>query len=102
MSSYDRLSEASFTSCRNSTIVVAGSREKVSSRFIISHTCAIGERSGDRSTASQGSCAPRVTRCVAAAVCGRAEQVHRLSVEQLAVARGNNLCNVAGTVYFTL
>ena len=30
------------------------------------------------------------------------EKVHHLPVEEIAVARVNNLCNIAGTVYFIL
>ena len=52
-------------------MVVAGSGERVSSRFIMSHKCSIGERSGG--LAGQGSCYTlRRVCCIAAAVCGHA------------------------------
>ena len=47
----DRLSQASCICCRNSTMIVAA-LERVSSHFIMSHTCSNGERYGDR--AGQG------------------------------------------------
>ena len=71
MSSCDRFSQASWTRSRNSAKVVAGSGERVSSRFIMSHKCSIGERSGG--LAGQGSCYTlRRVCCIAAAVCGHA------------------------------
>ena len=69
ISSCDRLSQASCTRCRNSAMVMAGSWERESSRFIMSQTCSIGERSRD--VAGQGNCCTqRRARCVAVAVCG--------------------------------
>ena len=44
MSSRNRLSQATCTLCRNSAIVVAGSGERVSSCYIMYHTCSISER----------------------------------------------------------
>ena len=41
------LSQAFCTCCRNLAMVVAGSGESVSSHFIMSHMCTIGERSGN-------------------------------------------------------
>ena len=53
----------SCTRCHNTAMVVAGSGERVSSRFIISHTCSIGVR-------------------------GPAEKAHHLPVEEMAVPWG--------------
>ena len=69
MSSCNILSQVSCTHCHNSAMVVAGSGERVSSHFIISHTCSIGKRSGV--LAGQGSCTQRRACCVTA-ICGRA------------------------------
>ena len=70
-------------------MIVTGSGEKLSSRFIMSHTCSIGEKTVD--LAGQGSYTPRRARFVAAAVCERAlpaEKAHHLPVEEMAVERG--------------
>ena len=104
MSSCDRLSQASCARCHNSAMVVADFGERVSFRFIMSHICSIGKRSGD--LVGQGSCCtPRRARWVAAAVSGRAVSYWKSTTslskkwQQHVV---NNLCNVAGTLYFTL
>ena len=47
MSSCDRLPKTYYTSRRNYAMVVVGSGERVSSRFIMSDTRSIDERSGD-------------------------------------------------------
>ena len=71
MSSCNKLSQASCTRCRNPAMVVAGSGERVISYFIMSHTCSIGERSGD--LAGQSSCCkPWKARFIAVAIYGRA------------------------------
>ena len=99
MSSCDRLSQASCTRCRNSAMDVSDSGESVSFCFIVSHTCSVSEKSGD--LAGNGSCCtPRSGRCVTAAVCGRTLSCWRNHITFLLGI--NNLCNVAGTVYFTL
>ena len=88
MSSCDILSQESCTHCHNSEIAVVGSGERVSSRFLISYTCSIGERSG--AFAGQGSCTPRRASYVAAAfvdVRCPTEKAHHLPVEEMAVAR---------------
>ena len=68
MSFCGRLSHASCTRCRSSEMVVAGSGERASFCFIMSHMCSIGERSRDR--VRQGRCCtPRRACYVAAAIC---------------------------------
>ena len=89
MSSCDRLSQASCTYCCNSAMVVAGSGERISSCFIMSHKCSFGERSGD--LAGQGSCTLQRAHCIAAAnedVHCPAEEALNLPVEEMAVALG--------------
>ena len=105
MSSCNRLSQASCTRCCNLAMVVAGSGERVSSNFIMSHTCSIGERSED--LACQGSCCtPRRAFCISAAVCGCVLSCWKStspSCRKNGSRHGvNKLCNVMGTVYFTL
>ena len=104
MSSCDRLSQTSCTRCRNSAMVVAGSAEGVSSCFIMSHLCSISEKSGV--LAGQGSCTPRRARCVIAAICGCMSSCWKSSSPSSRINDSstgvNSLCNVAGSVYFTL
>ena len=104
MSSCDRLSQASCTRCHNLAMVVADSRERVRSRFIMSNTCWIGERYRDLD--GQGSC------------CTTKSLLHHSSCMWMCTVRLKstspscqridsstelpNLFNVAGTVYFTL
>ena len=63
-------------------MVAEGSGERVSSRFIMSHTCSIGETSGVH--AGQGSCStPQRAHCVTAAG-GRHAEAHHLPIEDMA------------------
>ena len=97
MSSCDRLSQVSCTRCRNPAMIVAGSGERVRSFFIMSHTreiwgsCCPEQLYTTKSTWHRSSC---MWMCV--------EKEHNLPVEEMADHGVNNLCNVAGTVYFTL
>ena len=83
--------QKSWTRSRNSAMVVAGSGERVRSRFIMSHTCSIGDRSGN--LVGHGSCCtPRRARCVAAATCGLAVSCWKItlpSCRRKAVARSS-------------
>ena len=70
-------------------MVVAGSGESVSSRFIIYHKCSIGERSED--LAGQGSCLYREEHVVSQQpyvdIRCPTGKAHYLPVEEMAVAR---------------
>ena len=111
MSSCNRLCQTSCNYCRNSAMVVAGSGERVSSRFIMSPTCSTGERSGDL-VGQCSCCTPRRTCCIVAAVrgcalsCWKAHYVLLKSTSSScwndSFMGFNNLCTVARTVYFTL
>ena len=109
MSSCDTLSQASCSRCRNSAMVLAGSGERVSSEFIMSQTCSIGERSGVLS--GQGSCcttkstlcrSSRMWKCVVLLKsifsCWKAH----FPIEEMAVARVKQLVQCRGQCYFTL
>ena len=71
-------------------MVVAGSGERVSSRFIMPHTCSIGKRSGDLT--GQGSCCTHEEHVASQQPyvdvgCYDEESPH-LPVTEMAVARG--------------
>ena len=93
MSSCDRLFKASCTRFHNSAMVVTGSGETVSSPFTMSHTCSIGERSGNL-TGQCSCCTLRRARCVAEACVDM-----RCPAEKHDSSTGlNYLCNVECTM----